>query len=103
MDMNRAWIPRCPWPPPRYGPWCAASPDHCSSVVYDLSAATLLPVFESEKMFQMKELRTLVKEDGSIEESSTGFAVNWALGWQPGGLQRWQELVVSTICAAGVD
>eukprot|EP00929_Paragymnodinium_shiwhaense_P034419 TRINITY_DN18730_c2_g1_i2.p1 TRINITY_DN18730_c2_g1~~TRINITY_DN18730_c2_g1_i2.p1 ORF type:complete len:403 (-),score=60.66 TRINITY_DN18730_c2_g1_i2:29-1150(-) len=103
LEMNEAWVPKCPWPPPVAGPWCAADVSSCSSVLYDLEAATLLPVFPVEEIFQIRRLRTTVTSDGHIallNSSQPGAVADWALAWLRGGLQRWQELVVETLSGA---
>lgn len=44
VSRYSAWLPRCPWTGPRHGPKGPADTGLRSSVVYDLAAATMLPV-----------------------------------------------------------
>lgn len=96
-EMNDFWLTRCSWESVLRGPWCAADKTTCSSVLYDLSAAALLPPFADIPMFSFHRHRVSVRNDGSVIPTEQGAGVRWALDWRAGGLERWQKLVAETI------
>lgn len=96
-EMNDFWLTRCSWESVLRGPWCAADKTTCSSVLYDLSAAALLPPFAELPMFYFERFRVSVRNDGSTIPAVRGAGGRWALDWRAGGLARWQKLVAETI------
>lgn len=95
LEMYSAWLLRCPWSEPRHGPKGPADAELRSSVLYDLAAATMLPVFPGGFM-KLQEVHVALEDDGFTVPSSSGWPMTAGISWRSPG---WETSVVQLLCS----
>ncbi|CAK9008555.1 IU_nuc_hydro domain-containing protein [Durusdinium trenchii] len=98
LEMYWAWLPRCPWRSPLDGPKGPA--DHArSSVIYDLAAATMLPVYSSEFM-ELREVNLTIDSQGFTHpDGRGGWPMVAGVSWRR--QMEWEKTVVQLLCTRG--
>jgi len=95
LEMYSAWLPRCPWTGPRHGPKGPADTRLRSSVVYDLAATTMLPVFSNDFM-TLRRVEVALDTNGFTVPMASGWSMLAGINWQ--NLPGWERYVVQLLC-----